>query len=165
MFTNQDIIVIAFKLLNFAALMGIGFFIFKKYALADLLLGIARKKNKQESLFLQQAHLEKQQMHLDRLLKEDAAQCEQFRANIDEWKKVVAQQHTHLEKEQAAISASVHKRMELNALLREQNRVQKEVSQAVVERLEKSLSHYFQNPQHNTEYLDTLIDLMNERVS
>lgn len=165
MFTNQDIVVIAFKLINFAALLGVGFFLFKKYVLPDLLLSIARKKNKHDSLFLQQTHLEKQQLSLDSLLKEDAAQCEKFRSNIDEWKKVVAQHHNSLEKKQANTLFLVHKRMEQNALLREQHRVQKIVTHAVVERLEKSLSDHFQTPEHNSQYLDAIIEFMNERVS
>ena|SRR6266404_5989225 len=165
MFTNQDMIVIAFKLINFIALLGVGFFLFKKYALPDLLQSIARKKNKQESLFLQQTHLEKQQVNLDTLLKDDAIQCEKFRSNIDEWKKVVAQEQVHLEKESNITLASVHKRIEHTAMLREQQRIQKIVTHAVVERLETSLSAHFQHAQQNNEYLNTIIDFMNERVS
>lgn len=165
MFTNQDIIVIVFKLTNFFALIGIAFFLFKKHVLPDLLLSLARKKNKQESLFLQQSHLEKQQLNLDLLLKEDAAQCETFRSKIDEWTKVIKQEHNNLEKERNNTIALVRKRIAYKTLQREENRVQKIVAHAVVKDLEKSLSLHFQNEQQNTKYLDSIIDFMNERVS
>src|SRR5574337_1061782 len=138
MFTNQDIIVIAFKLTNFIALIGIALFLFKKHVLPDLLLSLARKKNRQESLFLQQSHLEKQQLQLDILLKNDALQCEAFRAKIDEWTNVVKQEQHNLEKERINTIALARKRIEHKTLQREENRVQKIVAHAVVERLEKS---------------------------
>jgi len=165
MFTNQDIIVIAFKLINFATLLGVGFFLFKKHILPDLRLSIARKKNKHDSLFLQQANLEHQQLKLDTLLKEDATQCENFRTKIDEWKTVVAQENNMLKKEQENIKAIIRKRMEHTAIQREQKRVQKIVAYTVVSRLETSLSDHFKQPQENSQYLDSIIAFMNERAS
>ena len=165
MFTNQDIIVIAFKLINFAALLGVGFFLFKKHILPDLRLSIARKKNKHDSLFLQQANLEHQQLKLDKFLKEDAIQCETFRTKIDKWKKVVAQENNMLKKEQENITVAIRKRIEHTAIQREQKRVQKIVAYTVVNRLKKSLSHHFKQPQENSEYLDSIIAFMNERAS
>ena len=157
MFTNQDIIVIVFKLINFIALIGIAFFLFKKHILPNLLLSIARKKNKQDSLLLQQANLEKQQLNLDILLKEDAAQCEQFRAKIDEWKTVVAHEHNQLKKEHENLLILVRKRVEHTALQREQQRIQKIVAHTVIERLQKNLSDHFEKPQESSQYLDSII--------
>jgi hypothetical protein len=165
MFSNQDIIVIAFKLINFIALLGVGFFLFKKYILPDLLLSIARKKNKQDSLFLQQTNLEKEQYNLDIHLKEDAAQCEHFRAKIDEWKKVVTQKQSKLTKEHENMMVILRKRIKHNSLQRERKRTQKIVAHAVVKQLQTSLSDYFEKPEKNSEYLDAIIDFMNERIS
>ncbi len=165
MFTNQDIIVIAFKLINFAALIGVGFFLFKKHILPDLILSIARKKNTQDSLFLQQTNLEKQQLNLDTQLKDDAAQCETFRTKIDEWKKVVAQEHTQLKKEHEHMLVLARKHTEDSTLQREQKRIQKIVAHTVVARLQKSLSQHFEKQQESSDYLNSIIDFMNERVS
>jgi hypothetical protein len=165
MFSNQDIFVIAFKLINFAALIGVGFFLFKKHVLPDLLLSIARKKNKQDSLFLQQTNLEKQQIKLDTQLKEDAAQCQAFRTKIDEWKKVVAQEGNILKKEHENMVMAIRKRTEHTILQREQQRIQKIVARTVVANLETSLSDHFKKPQESSEYLNAIIGFMNERVS
>jgi hypothetical protein len=165
MFSNQDIIVIAFKLINFAALIGAGFYLFKKHVLPDLLLSIARKKNKQDSLFLQQTNLEKQQLKLDVQLKEDAAQCELFRTKIDEWKKVVAQEGNMLKKKHEGMLTVIRKRTEHIALQREQQRIQKNVAHIVVKKLEKSLSDHFKKAQESSDYLNSIIDFMDERIS
>jgi len=165
MFSNQDIIVIAFKLINFAALIGVGFFLFKKHVLPDLLLSIARKKNKQDLLFLQQSNLEKQQIKLDIQHKEDAAQCQAFRTKIDEWKKVVAQEDNILKKEHENMMMVLRKRTERTILQREQQRIHKIVAHVVVKKLEKSLSEHFEKIQESSDYLNSIIDFMNERIS
>lgn len=165
MFSNQDIIVVAFKLINFAALIGVGFFLFKKHILPDLLLSIARKKNKQDSLFAQQTSLEKQQLQLDIQLKEDAAQCQAFRNNIDEWKKTVAQENNILKKEHESMLLFLQKRAKHAAAQREQHRIQKIVAHTVVEKLEKSLSHHFKKTEESARYLDSIINFMNESAS
>jgi hypothetical protein len=165
MFSNQDIIVIAFKLINFVTLLGVGFFLFKKHVLPGLLLSIARKKNKQDSLFLQQDSLEKQQRNLDILLQEDAAQCENFRTNIDEWKKVVSQEHNKLTKEHENMLVVLRKRREHTATQREQKRIQNIVAHTVTQQLQTSLSDHFAKTKKSSEYLDAIIDFMNKRVS
>ncbi|HEX4069111.1 MAG TPA: hypothetical protein VHX42_03360 [Candidatus Babeliales bacterium] len=165
MFSNQDIIVIAFKLINFIAVIGVGYFLFKKYILPDLLLSIARKINKRDSLFVQQTNLEKQQYNLDIVLQEDAAQCENFRTKIDEWKKVITQEHRKLTKEHEQMMTTLRKRTEKTAIQREQKRIQKIVAHTVVKRLHTSLSDYFEKPKNNDVYLNSIIDFMNERIS
>ena len=165
MFTNQDIIAIAFKIINFTALLGVFIILFKKYIMPDILLGIARKKNKQDSLFLQQASLEKQQLNLDLLLKEESLQCEKFRLKIDEWKKAIAIEHEHYEKKHSKTLSLVRKRTAYNALRHEKNRVQNIVIHAVVSDIKKSLSTHFQKPKQNSEYLDSILHFMNESAS
>src|SRR5438445_13626783 len=99
MFTNQEIIAVIFRLINFIALIGIGFFLFKKYILPDLHASIIRKKEDQNALSAQQTTLEKQQLHLDALLKEDSLLCAEFRLKIDKWKKAVTLESESHEKE------------------------------------------------------------------
>jgi hypothetical protein len=165
MFSNQDAVVIAFKLINFIAALGVGFFLFKKHVLPGLLLSIARKKNKQDSLFLQQDNLEKQQRNLDILLQEDAAQCESFRTNINAWKSVVTQEHTQLKKEHDTMLVILRKRREHAAMQREQKHIQNIVAHTVIQQLQTSLSDHFAKAEKSSEYLDAIIDFMNKRVS
>lgn len=165
MFTNQDIIAIAFRLINFAALLSVGFILFKKHVMPDLFLSIARKKEMQDSLFLQQTHLEKQQLNLDILLKTDALQCEKFRSKIDEWKKAVALEREYQEKEHNNTVAIVHKRMAYNAIQREHSRVKNIITQTVVADVKKSLSTQFKDQQQGSAYLNSILHFMDERIS
>lgn len=164
MFTNQDIIAIVFKLINFIALIGIGFFLFKKYIMPDLILSLTRKKEDQDFLFAQQAALEKQQVNLDTFLKEDSVMCQQFREKIDIWKKAVALESEHYEKERTDTMVMVNKRRAHNAEQYQQSQIQNIVTHAVVIKLEKSLSLYFKNEKHDDEYLNAILRFMDERT-
>jgi hypothetical protein len=165
MFTNQDIIAIVFRLINFATLLGISLYLFKKHVMPDLLINIEKKKEAENSLFLQQALLEKQQLNLDILLKEDSLQCEKFRLKIDEWKKVVTADYEYREKEHNNMMVGVNKRIAHNAVQREQSRVQNIVTHAIVTDLEKSLSLHFHDSKESSEYLNSILHFMNEKLS
>jgi len=165
MFTNQEIVAVIFRFINFAALIGITIYAFKKYALPDILLSIARKKNKQDTLYKQQADLEKQQHNLDILLQKDTMECGVFRTKIDIWKKNVALEQAQREQERDKVIQRVKQRFAQHALQKEQQRIQTIVTKAVVEDIEKSLSKYFQKQQHSNDYLNSILQLMNERTS
>ena len=165
MFTSQDIIAIAFRPINFITLIGVSLFLFKKYLMPGILSSIAKKKDAQDSLFLQQAALEKQQLNLDLLLKEESLKCEELKINIDEWKKAVTLETDNRAKEHTQTVAMVNQRIAHNALLREHSRVQNIVTQAVVTDLEKSLSLHFKDLQQENEYLNSILHFMNERAS
>ena len=164
MFTNQDIVAIVFKLINFIALIGVGFFLFKKYILPDLLASIIRKKENHNALCAQQTTLEKQQLHLDALLKEDSLLCAEFRSKIDEWKKVVTLESESYEKEHNKALIASNERTATIASLREHNRVQKIVTHAIVTDLQKSLTLHFEDQQKSTDYLNSIFHFMDERI-
>lgn len=164
MFTNQEIVAVVFKLINFFALIGVSFFLFKKYILPDLLASIIRKKENHNALCAQQATLEKQQLHLDALLKEDSLLCAEFRSKIDEWKKVVTLESESYEKERNKTLIASNERATTIATQREHNRVQKIVTQAVVTDLQKSLTLHFKNQQQSSEYLNSILHFMDERI-
>lgn len=165
MFTNQDIIAVLFRLINFATLIGIGFFLFKKHIMPDLLASIIRKKEHLDSLSAQQAALEKQQLALDTFLKEDILLCAQFRSKIDTWKKAVALETTNYEKEQTKTLSACNRRASIIALQREHKRVQTIVTHAVINDLKKSLSLHFKEQKQSSDYLNSIITFMNERTS
>ena|SRR5438132_1945966 len=165
MFINQGVIAIFFRLVNFIALISVGFVLFKKYVMPDLLLSIERKKNKQDSLYAQQAALEKEQRNLDELLQEESLQCQDFRAKIDVWKKSVALEHEHYEKKHHDITKAVVKRRAQNALQQQHQQLQALVTHTLVTDVRKSLTHYFQDQYHGDEYLNAIVHFMNERSS
>ncbi|HLJ31948.1 MAG TPA: hypothetical protein VKU36_05915 [Candidatus Babeliales bacterium] len=165
MFTNQEMIAIAFRLINFAAVIGGAVFLFKKYALSDILLDIAHQQNKQDCLYKQQTDLEMQQHTLDILLQKDAQECNTFRARIDMWKKNVALEHMQREQERNKMMQLLAQRLEQQALQKEHYRVQTLVTHAIAHDIEKSLSTYFQDEKHGNDYLNSILQRMNENAS
>ena len=164
MFINQDIVAVVFRLINFVALIGVAFFLFKKHLMPDLLMSIATKKNDLDYLATQQTALEKQQLNLDALLKEDALMCESFRLKIDEWKKVALAKAELQEKEHKDTINKYNQRIADIALQREQTRVQNIVTHEVTAQLKESLSTHFNGSEKNAEYMNAIIQFMNEKT-
>lgn len=163
MFINHMSIDIAFRLINFVALAGLTFFLFKKYVKVDLLILIDQKKIAQQELYTQQITLEKQQNELDALAKIEATMCQDFQTKIDEWKKVVTREYNiHAEKQKATME-SVQQRSAAIALKKEDMRIRAHVATAVVTDLTKSLSLDFKAPEVNAHYLESIICFMNEK--
>jgi biopolymer transport protein ExbB/TolQ len=165
MFINQDSVAVVFRFINFFTLIGLSFFLFKKYIKSDLLFLIAKKEAAHESLCTQQITLENQQRELDTLLKQETILCQDFRSKIDEWKKIVTLEHEACEKECNRTLAVVKKRTVEIAVHKENQRIQTVVSNAVTTNLEKSLSFHFKDTQQGTDYLDAIVHFMNERTS
>ena len=165
MFTNLDIVVILFRLINFIALCSIGFFLFKKHIMPDLLASIIRKKEHQDSLSAQQVALEKQQLALDTFLKEDILLCAEFRSKIDTWKAAVILESTLHETEKNKTIIAYNKRANIIAQQREYTRIQKIVTHAVITDLKNSLSLHFKDKKQNIAYLNSIFNFMNERAS
>ncbi len=165
MFINQDIVAIAFRIINFLLLIGLACWVFKKYLKESLLFLIAHKKASDNCLLSQQASLEKQQAELDALLKKELQVCKELKLKIDEWKKVVILERETQEQQNDLALQAFKKRHATIALNKENERVKTVVAQAVIGDLEKSLSLYFQDQKNNTEYLDAIVHFMDERIS
>jgi hypothetical protein len=165
MFINQSFVAIIFKLINFFALIGIAYFVYKKHLKSDILSSIAKKDADYQDLFTLQITLENKQRNLDALFKQETLQCQDFRAKIDEWKKVVTLEQEKEEKAHITLLAATKKRNAEIFLKKENQRVQNHILEAVITDLEKSLSHDFKSTQKNTDYLNAIMHFMNEKIS
>jgi len=165
MFINETLTSIFFKFLNFFAVIGLAFLVFKKYIKSDLLAHIQQKEIEKENLQTQQLTLEKQQQELDALIKEETIQCQDFRSKIDTWKKGVSLEQDVLEKKHHDILLAVKQRKTEITLRQENRRVRTIVTNAVVQDLEKSLSRNFKDPKKSFDYLDAIVHFMKESVS
>src|SRR5204863_433336 len=111
-----------------------------------------------------QSYLEKQQLHLDTLLKEDAVMCQDFRSKIDIWKNTVALESDSYEKKRNDIMLVVQQRLTHKTLQQENNRIQNIVMHGVVADLEKSLSLYFKDPKQSSAYLNSILQFMDKET-
>ena len=165
MFINQSFVAIVFKLINFFAIIGLGFFIFKKYLKTDLLSSIAKKETDHQDLLSQQIMLENKQRDLDLLIKEETIQCQNFQSKIDEWKATVLREQDKQEKEQSNLAFVIKKRKKDIAVKKENQRVQKIIFTSVITDVEKSLASDFKDFKKGTDYLNAIVHFMNEKIS
>lgn len=164
MFINAHIVAIAFRLINFAALMGIIFFVFKKYNV-NLLALISRKENMHQDLLAQQKNLEIQQHDLNALMKKETIQCQNFKSKVDEWKKTVHIENSKKEEEHHKLLVYVKAYRTHIASQKEAQRIQKDTLAAALTTMNTALSDHFKKPHAGTDYLNTVIQFMNERAS
>ncbi len=165
MFINQSFVAIIFKFINFFALIALACYAYKKYLKADILSSIEKKETVYQDLLTQQITLENKQRDLDLLLRQETLQCQDFRSKIDEWKKVVILEQEKQEKEHGALVTIIKKRNAEVFLKREQQRIQNNIIDSVTADLEKSLSHDFKNSRIGTDYLNSIMHFMNEKIS
>jgi hypothetical protein len=165
MFINQSFVAIAFKFINFFAIIGLGFYIFKKYLKTDLLFSIAKKEADYQDLIAQQSTLENKQHELDFLIKQQLIQCQDLRSKIDEWSKAILLEHDKQKKEQNDLIAAIKKRATEIAEKKQYQHVQNVILKTVIVDLEKSLIDHFKNPQKSSNYVDAIVHFMNEKIS
>lgn len=165
MFINQSFVAIVFKLINFFAIIGLGFYIFKKYLKTDLLFFIAKKETDHQDLLTQQTMLEHKQRDLDLLIKEETIQCQDFRSKIDQWNATVLLEQDKQEKKQSNLTFVIKKHKKDIAVKKENQRQQGIILNAVIADLEKSLTNDFKTSQKSSDYLDAIVHFMNEKIS
>jgi len=163
MFISPDIVSVVFRIINFSALVGISFYVFQKYIKKNLFDLIEDKKNNHDFLCAQQVFLEKQQLELDAQVKSEVILCEKFKANIDHWRDVVLSEQDQQKEKQAIRAVSARKRHEIIIAHEEDRHIQDIVTEMVADHLQQSLSVHFENAQKKEEYLNGIIDFMNER--
>ena len=165
MFINHDIIAIAFRLINFVAIIGALFFIFEKYGKDKFLARIKQEENNRQALRTQQIVLEKQQAQLGADSKEDALACEKLKTYIDDWKKVVTLEHENQVQKHTSFLLASKKRKADIATGQEHKRVQRIVTQEIISNLEKSLALHFADTKKNSAYMTDIVLFMNRKAS
>ena len=163
MFINENVIAVIFRFINFISIIALSLFLFKKHILPSIFERIAKEKECHDSLLIQQSNLEKKQVTLDILLKEDAAKCEQFRAKIDTWKKIVLQEFAQLQQERNDYIDILINKKNQNAVQMEQARTQAIVLAKALPQLENSLVRHFTSEHHTIEYLNSIVHFMDEK--
>ncbi len=165
MFINQNIVAVIFKLINFFAIIGLVYFLFKKYVKADLLFAIEQKDADHASLLRQKITLENQLRNLDEQVQSESIQCQDLKSKIDEWKRKVNLEKEVHEKELSTLLLIAKKRRTEVACKQENQRVQNHVIDAVADDLKKTISHDFSHSKKGNDYLDAIIRFMNEKIS
>jgi hypothetical protein len=164
MFISQAVIAVIFRLFNFGLVIILATYAFKKYVLPNVFVVMAQKESEQEFLSSQQILLERKQVELDQLTKQEALLCDNFKIKIDQWKRVVEEESFLQKQEQAARLIFLEKKDAEKAVWQKKLLIQRIVSQKVSSDLESSLSDYFKNEDAGADYLEKIVYFMNERL-
>src|SRR5579872_1843531 len=98
MFINQLLNAVFFRLLNFAIIICLGIYIFRKYARPFLYSLMVQKEVEKENLLDERMQLEHQQKEIDHLIKKDFLLSEDLKGKVTVWNNVVAREHEQQEK-------------------------------------------------------------------
>lgn len=165
MFINQVVIAVVFRLLNFGIVVGLAFYLFRKYGLPVVYTMMAEKDAKKEFLLSQQLLLEQKQRELDDLIGHDLALSESIKLKVNEWRDIAEKEQLIREQDRLKRSELLHIKKRKKSELLAQTRLQEAVAAAVLADLQKSLTHHFENNDAASEYLDSMVQIINERAS
>lgn len=102
---GADIVSIVFKLINFGALIALGIYLFRRFALSGIKLQMAKRQQKLADLALQTQLLKEQAKAMDFTLAEQQSVSRGLLQKIDLWHSLVA--HYMLERDQERIAREV----------------------------------------------------------
>jgi hypothetical protein len=162
MFTNNPIIGIFFRLFNFAILIGLFVYLFKKYGKA-VFVELLEKKDADRALLLsEQATLEKKQSELDLLIAQEIRDCEKLREKIDIWKTVVDNEKALYEKEYEKIGILAEKKGMLRAEQTQQEYIRSMVLERLIPQLHNTLTDHFQEEENGRAYTEAIVRFMDK---
>lgn len=165
MFTSQAMIAVFFKLLNFFILMSLAAYAFKKYILPVVQDLMAKKEAEKEFLLSQQTFCDQRQYELDDTLRKDALLGEDLKIKINQWKRVVDNEHACENNDDVARRSRTMRKNDKKRALKEAQRVQEKVLRSVIMQLSQVLPRDFENEKAGDTYLSDLVAGMDKRAS
>lgn len=109
---TPDIVSIIFRLINFGALIGLGIYLFKRFALNDIRLQISKKQQKLADLSLQNQLLKEQAKSMDFTLAEQQSVSRGLLQKIDLWAMLISHQENAREQEKIARQQALTQKMQ-----------------------------------------------------
>lgn len=163
MFISQLLTNIFFRILNFGIVIGIAAYSIKRYLLPVIHSMMTKQEAEREYLLSQHTILENQQAELDELMSRDNALCESFKLKVDEWKRISEHEQKIREKKRADLCHAYMDKNRKKQQIIEQDRLHALMAVRVVDELEQSLTTYFHTDEIGDEYLDNVIQRIQER--
>jgi len=120
-----EYIAIAFKLINFGVLIGLGVYLFKRYALSSIHLHIAKREQKLADLALQTYLLKEQAKAMELVVADQRAVGHGLLQKIDLWNTLVAQYALEREQQKVLYEEALSKKMILQSNYIEMHEAQK----------------------------------------
>jgi len=159
---DEEIVTFTFKILNFFVLIGLGAYLFKKYALQKITIGIARKESFIRGLFDRQQELEQQQYELDQIIAKEEYFCLVLKKKIDSWKHQVEKKRKKEQEEQEKYTQIVYTRLKERMKMVVVGQVKEKALQIAVDRARIELKQKFAQEKNSGQFLELTIAWMVE---
>jgi hypothetical protein len=165
MFGHETFVTVFFRFANFIVLVGLGVYVFKKYALPSIFIFMREQREEHERLEHQRVDLEAAHAVVAQELQDDSLICATLKTRIDEWRKKSDMAVAMREKERQKRMIVLYKAAEYREKIREQQRVEAVVAEKVAIELREELSRYFDKKEVSSAYINAVIHSLEKDVS
>ena len=160
----NSFLTIFFRLINIAALVGLGYFLFKKYIKNKIEEKISQKETVLKGLEEQGYFLEGKAHELQKRYAAQEEKIAFIKEKINEWNTLVAIQEAHTVEENKLFRAKALKRIEIqyqNRLARSQYL---EIVPQAIANAQIKLQHEFSEPTRNYAFTQDIVHHLNQEI-
>ena len=160
----ESIITIIFRILNFAALIGLFAFMFKKYFRKEIETSIENDRLAEINLHTRIIEIEHRGSELSEEIIKQEKLCQHLVARTDQWKVAFEKDIKLRQLEQQALRKLMAERAERQAKSIAYERVIQAVLPTALERARTRLAKSFANPADGKEFVQTILNHMKKSI-
>lgn len=154
---GADIVSIIFRLINFVALIGLFFYLFKQYVLQTVTLQISKKNQKLADLALQNQLLKEQTKAMDFAIAEQQALSRGLLQKIELWRTLVTHYAVARNEEKKRYELSIADRTRKQELFIELKDVEKRALVPALEKVTNILEERYASKAAGQSYITTIV--------
>lgn len=158
MFT--ELVSVIFRILNFAALVWLGWYLFKKYGLPLIKSQMNAKQAYLEELKAHHTMMVRDIRDVERTLVEDREQQDWLKEQLMRWRGAVEAERARCERQKEQRAALLQKRLALQVNEIQANRIREEVLPKAVERAREVLAQQYADGQTQRAFMTRIMTTM-----
>jgi len=157
MFADQTAVMIFFRILNFAVLIAVGWYVGKKYIISMVQTKIAERQSRLKNLGQEYVQLKLKQRSLDQYMMEQEKLTQALISKAQRWKLLVDEYHVRRQAEGLQLKKEVERRMTVRTEQAAFMALQHEVVPRALMQAEQELTAYFSQEKHGRLFIDALV--------
>ncbi len=153
----KQVIAFVFRLINFAVLITVFYYLFKKYLLPTIQQSISDKKQHIQNLIDQQEVLEINQQEMDTILMQQAQLCANLKEQISQWRGRVELELAQRMQAKKELEEKLERLAHRKSDWLKQESIRKRVFPKAIAQARNDLYKKFSNEQHAKTFLDKIL--------
>ncbi len=157
---DESLVTIIFKLLNFAALLGLGFFIFKRYFQNDIIETIENTQLEEINLNTRISELGMRGSELSREIIDQEKLCDYLKDRTDQWNEAFKKDVEYRRQCQKVLDEHMAERTDkqINSILQE--RMRRAILPEALKQVHSQLVESFESKSQGKEFVQNILDYM-----